>query len=82
MTSRVWQATRISTTPCGSVDPTFRLLGSKKSWDRAGALTSRLQSFETGMLASDEILIGLMAVNRELFAEMLTRRPVLAARGG
>jgi len=52
-----------------SADPTFRLLGSKKNWDRGGALTSRLQSFETGMLSSDENLIGLMAVNRELIAQ-------------
>jgi hypothetical protein len=52
-----------------SADPTFRLLGSKKNWDRGGALTSRLQSFETGMLAGDENLIGLMAVNRELIAQ-------------
>ncbi len=51
-----------------SADPTFRLLGSKKNWDRGGALTSRLQSFETGMLAGDDNLIGLMAVNRELLA--------------
>jgi hypothetical protein len=47
-----------------SSDPTFRLIGSKKNGDRGGALTSRLQSFETGMLADDENLIGLMAVNR------------------
>ena len=52
-----------------SADPTFRLLGSKKNWDRGGALTSRLQTFETGLLASDENLIGLMAVNRELIAQ-------------
>ena len=52
-----------------SVDPTFRLLGSKQNWDRGGALTSRLQSFETGMLAGDENLIGLMLVNRELIAQ-------------
>ena len=52
-----------------SADPTFRLLGSKKNWDRGAALTSRLQSFETGMLAGDENLIGLMAVNRELIAQ-------------
>jgi len=54
---------------CVSADPTFRLLGSKKNLDRGGALTSRLQSFETGMLASDENLIGLMAVNRELIGQ-------------
>ena len=29
-----------------AADPTFRLIGSKKNWDRGGALTSRLQSFE------------------------------------
>ena len=52
-----------------SADPTFRLIGSKKNWDRGAALTSRLQSFETGMLAADENLIGLMAVNRELGAQ-------------
>ena len=52
-----------------SADPTFRLIGSKKNWDRGAALTSRLQSFETGILASDENLIGLMAINRELVAQ-------------
>jgi len=34
-----------------SQDPTFRLIGSEKIWDRGVALTSRLQSFETEMLA-------------------------------
>jgi hypothetical protein len=52
-----------------SADPTFCLLGSKKNWDRGGALTSRLQTFETELLASDENLLGLMAVNRELVAQ-------------
>jgi hypothetical protein len=52
-----------------SADPTFRLLGSKKNWDRGAALTSRLQSFETSILAGDENLIGLMVVNRELIAK-------------
>ena len=47
-----------------SADPTFRLIGSQKNWDRGGALTSRLQSFETEMLASEENLLGLMAVSR------------------
>ena len=55
-----------------SADPTFRLIGSKKNWDRGGALTSRLQSFETGLLASEENLLGLMAVNRELVAQAET----------
>jgi hypothetical protein len=52
-----------------SADPTFRLIGAKKNWDRGAALTSRRQSFETGMLAGDENLVGLMAVNRELIAQ-------------
>ena len=30
-----------------SQDPTFRLIGSEKIWERGAALTSRLQSFET-----------------------------------
>ncbi len=55
-----------------SADPTFRLIGSQKNWDRGGALTSRLQSFETGLLASEENLLGLMAVNRELVAQAET----------
>ena len=34
-----------------SQDPTFRPIGSEKIWDRGAALTSRLQTFETEMLA-------------------------------
>src|SRR5450759_988112 len=37
-----------------SHDPTFRLIGSKKIWERGAALTSRLQTFETEMLAEQE----------------------------
>ena len=33
-----------------SQDPTFRLIGSEKIWERGAALTSRLQSFETELL--------------------------------
>jgi hypothetical protein len=33
-----------------SHDPTFRLIGSEKLWDRGAALTLRLQSFETKIL--------------------------------
>ena len=47
-----------------SADPTFRLIGSKRNWDRGAALTSTLHGFETEMLASEENLLGLMAVNR------------------
>jgi len=49
-----------------SQDPTFRLIGSEKIWERGAALTSRLQSFETELLAQDENLAGLEAINREL----------------
>ena len=49
-------------------DPTFRLIGSEKIWERGAALTSRLQSFETEMLAEEENFAGLAAVNRELIA--------------
>src|SRR6516225_5512947 len=37
-----------------SQDPAFRLIGSDKVWDRGVALTSRLQTFETEMLAAEE----------------------------
>lgn len=46
-----------------SQDPTFRLIGSEKIWDRGTALTSRLRTSE--MLAKDEKLAGLAHINRE-----------------
>ena len=52
-----------------STDPTFRLIGTKKNWDRGAALTSTLHGFETEMLATEENWVGLMAVNRELVAQ-------------
>ena len=55
-----------------SADPTFRLIGSKKNWDRGGALTLRLESFEAELLATEENLLGLMGVNRELVADKPT----------
>ena len=51
-----------------SQDPTFRLIGSRKIWERGTALTSRLQSFETEVLTQEENLAGLAALNRELIA--------------
>jgi hypothetical protein len=51
-----------------SADPTFRLIGSEKIWERGAALTSRLHSFETALLAEAENLAGLTAINRELMA--------------
>jgi hypothetical protein len=49
-----------------SQDPTFRLIGSEKIWERGAALTSRLQTFETEMLAADENFGSLAGINREL----------------
>ena len=51
-----------------SQDPTFRLIGSEKIWERGAALTSRLQSFETELLAEEENFAGLATINRELIA--------------
>ena len=52
-----------------SQDPTFRLIGSEKLWDRGAALTSRLQTFETEMLAKEENFQGLVRINRELIGK-------------
>jgi hypothetical protein len=51
-----------------SQDPTFRLIGSRKIWERGAALTSRLQSCETEVLTQADNLAGLAALNRELVA--------------
>src|SRR3974377_1265095 len=53
-------------------DPTFRLIGSEKIWERGAALTSRLQSFETELLTQEKNLAGLAAINRELVAKVET----------
>jgi hypothetical protein len=37
-------------------DPTFRLIGSEKIWERGARLTSRLRSFETKVLNREENL--------------------------
>jgi hypothetical protein len=58
-----------------SQDPTFRLIGSKKIWERGAALTSRLQSFETELLTQADNLAGLAALNRELVARAETIDP-------
>ena len=41
-----------------SQDPAFRLIGSEKVRGRGAALTSRLQTFETEMLAEEENFAG------------------------
>jgi Transposase DDE domain group 1 len=55
-----------------SQDPTFRLIGSEKIWERGAALTSRLQSFETDLLTQEKNLAGLAAINRELIGKAET----------
>ena len=50
-------------------DPAFRLIGSEKTWDRGAALTSRLQTFETEMLAEKENFGSLARINRELIGK-------------
>jgi hypothetical protein len=55
-----------------SRDPTFRLIGSRKIWERGAALTSRLQSFETELLTQPENLAGLARLNRELVGKAET----------
>jgi len=52
-----------------SQDPTFRLIGSEKIWDRGAALPSRLHWFETEVLTHEENLEGLSRINRELLAK-------------
>ena len=52
-----------------SQDPTFRLIGSEMTWERGAALTSRLPTFETEMLAEEENFAGLARINRELIGK-------------
>ena len=52
-----------------AADPTFRLIGSPKLWDRGAALTSTLHWFETELLTQEKNLVGLTAVNREVLAQ-------------
>ena len=53
-----------------SQDPTFRLIGSEKIWERGAALTSRLQSFETELLAEEANFARLATINRELIGKV------------
>ena len=52
-----------------AADPTFRLVSSQRIWDRGAALTSRLQTFETEMLAEEDNFRSLARINRELIAK-------------
>ncbi len=58
-----------------SHDPTFRLIGSEKIWERGAALTSRLHWFETEVLTQDHNLDGLSRINRELIAKVAVDSP-------
>jgi hypothetical protein len=53
-----------------SQDPTFRLIGSEKIWERGAALSSRLESFETEMLAEEGNFAALARINRELIGRV------------
>ena len=52
-----------------SQDFTFRLIDSEKIRERGAALTSRLQTFETEMLAEEGNFAELAAINRDLTAK-------------
>ncbi len=51
-----------------SAGPTLQFIGLEKIWERGTALASRLHSFETELLAEEENLAGLEAINRELIS--------------
>jgi hypothetical protein len=53
-----------------SQDPTFRLIGSERIWDRGVALPSRLHWFETEVLTQDRNLSGLAAMSREMIGKV------------
>ncbi len=53
-----------------SQDPTFRLIGSEKIWDRGAALPSRLHWFETEVLTQARNLSRLVAMNREMIGKV------------
>jgi Transposase DDE domain group 1 len=55
-----------------SQDPTLRLIGFEKIWERGAALPSRLDWFETEVLSQSENLDGLSRINRELLAKAET----------
>ena len=51
-----------------SADPTVRLMGSKKVWERGVALISTMHWFETDLLAREENSTGLARLNQGLVA--------------
>ena len=70
-----WLVTKILTTPKGSPRTRTREagpVGSERVWERGTALTSRLQTFETEMLAEEENFAGLARLHRELVSSDAT----------
>jgi hypothetical protein len=61
--------TKTSTTLRDSRGTTFRLISSEKIGDRGGALTSRLQSLKTEMLAGDLNFAGPASLGLALIAK-------------
>ena len=57
-----------------SADPTFRLIGSPKLWDRGAALTSTLHWFETDLLTQDKNLVAETLVAHQGLAARPSRR--------
>lgn len=53
-----------------SQNPTFRLIGSEKTWDRGVALASWLHRFETEMPPEEENLAGLAELDRALMGKV------------
>ena len=51
-------------------DPTFRLIGSEKTWDRGVALAPWLHRFETEMPPEEENLAGLAELDRALMGKV------------
>jgi Transposase DDE domain group 1 len=60
-----------------SADPTFRLIGSEKIWERGAALTSRLHAFETALLAKRQ---GVLFLNPGSAGPRRFKLPVSVAR--
>lgn len=52
-----------------SQDPTFRLIGPERIWERGAALPPRLHWFETEVLSQEANLDGLSRINRKLLAK-------------
>jgi hypothetical protein len=53
-----------------SQNPTFRLIGSEKTWDRGVALAPWLHRFETEMPPEEENLAGLAELDRALMGKV------------